>query len=70
LGARQLFLVQSELTQLCGPIQIFDHSASLTVHASKFALRHGIALVRSELEQLCGPLLILGHFVSLTVHAA
>jgi hypothetical protein len=37
------------------------HTASLTVHASKFILRRGIALVRSELEQLCRPLVILGH---------
>jgi len=46
------------------------HTESLTVHASKSALRRGIALVRSELEQLCRPLIILGHTASLKVHVS
>jgi hypothetical protein len=32
-------LVRSELEQLCGPLIILGHTASVTVHASKCALR-------------------------------
>jgi hypothetical protein len=44
------------------------HTASITVHFSKCALRHDIALVRSELEQRRSPHIILGHTLSLMVH--